>query len=108
MPFFKLKLILMIFTLGSSNLPHCGRMKKIMPFMAPGSVTARINSTNRMTYGNNAGKNVIVNVSIKIVVIERVRFMSILMDKMQDLINTYLRNRMLFQSFVRLLSKQIR
>lgn len=44
------------FTLGFESSCHCGVRKKRMPFDAPSSVTARINSAIMTTYGNNARK----------------------------------------------------
>lgn len=41
-------------TFGSKSLSHCGRMKNMIPSIAPGSVTARTSNIKSMTYGNNA------------------------------------------------------
>lgn len=43
-------------TLGLISSCHCGVKKKIMPFAAPSSVTARKSNAIIMTYGNSAKK----------------------------------------------------
>lgn len=43
-------------TLGLISSCHCGVKKKIIPFVAPSSVTARMSNAIIMTYGNSAKK----------------------------------------------------